>query len=134
MTAKGIIHRDNRCFGRSDLACMLAYGCTYVLTCLPNAERNYRGRIYLFARTTDRIHGRADIFFLTLSLEAHKESRQKRLVEHRENNSKTAILQYFIDRAANRLLSPGGTNLDSLSSRKHKTPAWARPFSLYLFL
>ena len=45
------------------------------------------------------------ILLSTLSLEAHKESRQKRLVEHREYNSKTAILQYFIDRAANRLLS-----------------------------
>ena len=39
--------------------------------------------------------------------------------DSREYNSKTAILQYFIDRPANRLLSLDGTNLDSLISRKH---------------
>ena len=48
------------------------------------------------------------------------------MVEHRKYNLKTAILQYFIDKAANRLLSPGGTNLDSLSSRKHTTYVLAR--------
>ena len=66
------------------------------------------------------IHGRANII-LTL-VEALKESRQKRLdVKHRKYNLKTAILQYYIDRTANRLISLGGTNLDSLSSRKHTT-------------
>ena len=62
------------------------------------------------------------ILLLTLSLEAYKESRQKRLVLiHRKYNLKTAILQNFIDRAANRLLSLGGTNFDSLTSRMHTT-------------
>ena len=51
-----------------------------------------------------------------------KDSRQKRLVLiHRKYNLKTAIQQYYIDRTANRLISLGGTNLDSLSSREHTT-------------
>ena len=81
-----------------------------------------------------RIHGRGDIILiLTLLLgEAYRESRQKRLVEHRKYNCKNAILQYFIDRSANRLHSlgginldrehqAGGINLDSLNSRKPTT-------------
>ena len=58
----------------------------------------------------------------TLSLEAHKESRQKRLVEHREYNLKTAILQYFIDTGATnitRLHSHVVIGLDSLDFKKH---------------
>ena len=62
------------------------------------------------------------ILYLTLSLEAYKESRQKRLVEHREYNLKTAILQYFIDTGATnitRLHSLVGIDLDSLNFKKH---------------
>ena len=72
------------------------------------------------------IHGRADIIpLLTLSLEAYKESRQKRLaVKHREYKFKTAILHCFsIDTAANnaRIYYFNSINLDSLNSRKHTT-------------
>ena len=83
-----------------------------------------RVRIYLFVRTRTEviIHGRADILTL-LQVKAYKESRQKRLaLKHRKYKLKTAILQYFIDTAANRLHFIGGINLDSLRSRKHTTP------------
>ena len=100
---------------------------TYIPSNLAGPERNP-------TQTDDRcfgriIRGRADTLFLTLLLEAYKESRQKRLVEHRKYNLKTEILQYFIDTAAtiNRLYSFDGINLDSLNSRNHTMYVLARP-------
>ena len=63
------------------------------------------------------------VLLLTLSLvEAYKESRQKRLVEHRKYNFKTAILQYFTDTEENTTrLHSLGVSLDSLISRKVTT-------------
>ena len=66
------------------------------------------------AADDNALDGRSD-------LASYKESRQKRLVEHRKYILKTSILQYVLDRAANRLHSLGGINLNSLSSRKHTT-------------
>ena len=63
-------------------------------------------------------------YILTLTLllvEAYKESRQKILVAHKKYNLKTAILQYFIDTAANMLHYLGDINLDPLNSRRHTT-------------
>ena len=59
---------------------------------------------------------------LILLAECYKESRQKRLVvKHGKYNSKTALMQYFIDTAANltRICSLGVSLVDSLNSRKH---------------
>ena len=63
------------------------------------------------------IHIQADIN-LTL-VEVYKESRQRRLVEkHRKYVFRNAILQYFIDTAANTTMlhSHGDINLNSLYS------------------
>ena len=107
-------------------------------------ERSNLARLKRNLTTPKRmiIHGQADILILilsleasepftstcryipllTLSLEAYKESRQKRLVvKHRKNNLKTAILQYFLDTAANTTILHyfGNVSLDSPSSKKH---------------
>ena len=80
---------------------------TYIPSNLAGPERN-------LTQTDDRcfgriIRGRADTPFLTLSLEAYKESRLKRLViKHEKHNFETVMLQYLIDMAASttRLYSP----------------------------
>ena len=57
-----------------------------------------------------------------IDIAGFKEFRQKRWVSHRKSNFKIAMLQYFIDTAANTTgLFSLGINLDSLNSKKHNT-------------